>query len=190
MKYYEVVLFTASLPSYANSIMRVLDPKGEMPRMYRQNCNLIRPSYYIKDLRRVGRPMNKLFIVDNSPLAYLLHPDNAMPIENYYDSKTDKHLFKYTEILKFMALSKIPPEEFLSKIVVREGTMKLDYDKYQKFRKHIEMSKLSKRQRALNDAYVIDIPSNKGHRRRASDGMAEVGAHSILEDAGLMPRKS
>ncbi len=33
---------------------------------------------YIKDLSRLGRDIRKVIIIDNSPLSYLFHQDNAV----------------------------------------------------------------------------------------------------------------
>lgn len=32
----------------------------------------------MKDLSRLGRDLNKVIIVDNSPASYIFHPDNAV----------------------------------------------------------------------------------------------------------------
>jgi RNA polymerase II subunit A small phosphatase-like protein len=33
---------------------------------------------YIKDLSRLGRDVHKVIIIDNSPVSYIFHQDNAV----------------------------------------------------------------------------------------------------------------
>ena len=69
-KYYEVVIFTASLSKYANPLMDILDPKRVAPqRLFREHCTYFKDQY-VKDLSRVGRPMDSVMIIDNSPNSY------------------------------------------------------------------------------------------------------------------------
>lgn len=70
-KYYELVIFTASLSKYADPLVNILDPKGLCSyRLFREHCTYYNNSY-VKDLQRVGRPMEDIIILDNSPIAYL-----------------------------------------------------------------------------------------------------------------------
>jgi RNA polymerase II subunit A small phosphatase-like protein len=45
---------------------------------------------YVKDMTRLGRAMTDIIIVDNSPVAYMLQPENAMPIVSWYDDPSDR----------------------------------------------------------------------------------------------------
>ena len=36
--------------------------------------------------------MRKVIIVDNSPMSYLLQPENAIPISSWFDAPTDQQL--------------------------------------------------------------------------------------------------
>lgn len=46
-------------------------------RLFRESCVYYRGNY-IKDLNRLGRDLQKIVIVDNSPASYIFHPDNAV----------------------------------------------------------------------------------------------------------------
>ncbi len=37
---------------------------------------------YVKDLERLGRPMDRVLIVDNSPYV-CIHPDNAIVVDDF-----------------------------------------------------------------------------------------------------------
>jgi len=102
-KWYEVVIFTASLSLYANPVCDRLDPNNEMPyRLYREHCVLI-GGCYVKDLSKLGRPAEKTIIIDNSALSYCLQPEQAIPISNFVSDQHDREL---DEILKVLQKAK------------------------------------------------------------------------------------
>ena len=92
-RHFEVAVFTASIGPYANQVLDHLDPHGEYVhhRLYREHCTEIDGSY-VKDLSRRGRPIHRVAIVDNSPTAYAMHPQNAIPITSWFDDQTDREL--------------------------------------------------------------------------------------------------
>lgn len=91
---FEVVVFTASLALYANPVMDVLDPSRHVKlRLYREHCVLV-GGCYVKDMRKLGRDLKRVFILDNSPLSYALQPENAIPISSWYDDENDRELEK------------------------------------------------------------------------------------------------
>lgn len=63
-KWYKIVVFTASLSTYANAILDYLDPNNEVfeGRYYRNHCYITKDRVYIKDLRIFLDPDN-----DNQP---------------------------------------------------------------------------------------------------------------------------
>ncbi len=69
-KYFEVVIFTASLSKYADPLMDILDEAGVAPqRLFREHCTY-HNGVFVKDMSRMGRPMSDIIIVDNSPQSY------------------------------------------------------------------------------------------------------------------------
>lgn len=71
-KYYELVIFTASLSKYADPLMDILDPQRLCTgRLYRDHCNLI-DRVYMKDMAQVGRRIEDVILIDNSPNSYRL----------------------------------------------------------------------------------------------------------------------
>ena len=71
-KDWELIVFTASAPEYANKIISAIDPKDEFFsfRLYRENCYLTDKGIYIKDLRILDRPMERMVLVDNAAYSY------------------------------------------------------------------------------------------------------------------------
>ena len=102
-KYYELVIFTASLSNYASPLLDILDKEENIKyRLYRENCTFMN-GVYIKDLKRLNRNLKDLVIVDNSPLAYAFNIENGLPIKTWYEDKNDIELFKISGILEFLA---------------------------------------------------------------------------------------
>lgn len=63
---------------YADPVSDLLDKWGAFrSRLFRESCVFHRGNY-VKDLSRLGRDLNKVIIVDNSPASYIFHPDNAV----------------------------------------------------------------------------------------------------------------
>ena len=100
---YEIVIFTASLSKYADPLLDIIDKSGFCQyRLFREHCTLINTSF-VKDLKRLGRDLKDVIIVDNSPISYALHPENGLPIQSWYDDKSDRVLYTITPILEFLA---------------------------------------------------------------------------------------
>jgi RNA polymerase II subunit A small phosphatase-like protein len=102
-KHYEVVVFTASLSKYADPLVDILDPEKICSyKLFREHCTWM-SNAYVKDMTRLGRPMTDIIIVDNSPVAYMLQPENAMPIISWYDDPSDRQLTRIASILERLA---------------------------------------------------------------------------------------
>ena len=100
---YEIVIFTASLSKYADPLLDIIDKPGHCQyRLFREHCTLINTSF-VKDLKRLGRDLKDIIIVDNSPISYALHPENGLPIQSWYDDTNDRELYNITPILEFLA---------------------------------------------------------------------------------------
>uniref|UniRef100_H3CTZ4 protein-serine/threonine phosphatase n=2 Tax=Tetraodon nigroviridis TaxID=99883 RepID=H3CTZ4_TETNG len=89
---FECVLFTASLSKYADPVSDMLDKWGAFrKRLFRESC-VFHQGNYVKDLSRLGRDLNKVIIIDNSPVSYIFHPENAVPVVSWFDDKSDTEL--------------------------------------------------------------------------------------------------
>ncbi|KAF3936461.1 hypothetical protein ABW19_dt0206930 [Dactylella cylindrospora] len=100
-KWYNVVIFTASVQEYADPVIDWLDQEHKFfrARYYRQHCTF-RDGVYIKDLSVVEPDLSKVMIVDNSPTSYIFHKDNAIPIEGWISDPSDHHLLHLIPILQ------------------------------------------------------------------------------------------
>lgn len=89
---YECILFTASLAKYADPVADLLDQWGVFrARLFRESCVYYRGNY-VKDLNKLGRDLQQIVIVDNSPASYIFHPDNAVPVASWFDDMNDNEL--------------------------------------------------------------------------------------------------
>ncbi|GAB1606888.1 small phosphatase isoform X2 [Argonauta hians] len=89
---YECVLFTASLAKYADPVADLLDKWDVFrARLFRESCVFHRGNY-VKDLSRLGRELEQVVIVDNSPASYIFHPQNAVPVSSWFDDEEDREL--------------------------------------------------------------------------------------------------
>ncbi|XP_037344318.2 uncharacterized protein LOC119228629 isoform X1 [Pungitius pungitius] len=102
---FECVLFTASLAKYADPVSDLLDKWGAFQsRLFRESC-VFHKGNYVKDLSRLGRDLNKVIIIDNSPASYVFHPQNAVPVASWFDDMSDTELLDLIPF--FERLSKV-----------------------------------------------------------------------------------
>uniref|UniRef100_A0A4W5LJL1 CTD small phosphatase 1 n=1 Tax=Hucho hucho TaxID=62062 RepID=A0A4W5LJL1_9TELE len=90
---------------YADPVSDLLDKWGAFRgRLFRESCVFHRGNY-VKDLSRLGRDLNKVIIIDNSPASYVFHPDNAVPVASWFDDMADTELLDLIPF--FEGLSKV-----------------------------------------------------------------------------------
>eukprot|EP01025_Chloroclados_australasicus_P004351 TRINITY_DN11066_c0_g1_i8.p2 TRINITY_DN11066_c0_g1~~TRINITY_DN11066_c0_g1_i8.p2 ORF type:complete len:191 (-),score=17.22 TRINITY_DN11066_c0_g1_i8:484-1056(-) len=100
---FEVVVFTASLSKYADPLLDLLDEhKMVRWRLFREACVHYQGAY-VKDLAKLGRQLNNILIVDNSPNSYIFQPENAIPILAFIDDMEDRALLELLPILQDLA---------------------------------------------------------------------------------------
>ena len=105
-KFFELVIFTASISKYASPLLDILDKdKNIKYRLYREQCTFIN-GIYIKDLKKCNRSLKDLIIVDNSPIAYTFDSDNGLPIKTWIEDPDDRELMKLVPILEFLSKTK------------------------------------------------------------------------------------
>eukprot|EP00079_Xenopus_tropicalis_P032884 XP_017946655.1 PREDICTED: carboxy-terminal domain RNA polymerase II polypeptide A small phosphatase 2 isoform X2 [Xenopus tropicalis] len=102
---YECVLFTASLAKYADPVTDLLDKSGVFrSRLFREAC-VFHQGCYVKDLSRLGRDLKKTVILDNSPASYIFHPENAVPVQSWFDDMSDTELLSLIPIFEELSYS-------------------------------------------------------------------------------------
>eukprot|EP00831_Metopus_contortus_P028949 TRINITY_DN23919_c0_g1_i2.p1 TRINITY_DN23919_c0_g1~~TRINITY_DN23919_c0_g1_i2.p1 ORF type:complete len:269 (-),score=26.09 TRINITY_DN23919_c0_g1_i2:5-811(-) len=120
---YELVIFTASMPAYANPLLDKLDPhKFISHRLFRQHC-CIKSGGYVKDLSLINRSLSNTLIIDNSPNAYSLQRANALPIETWLNDPRDRQLFDLLPVLELLATAPGDVRTYVKKLIKSETPM-------------------------------------------------------------------
>lgn len=110
-KWYNLIIFTASMKEYADPVIDWLENSFSgrfAQRMYRSNCIMRDGVGYIKDLGNIKDPDSKdltvpltdVIIIDNSPISYAMHVDNAIQVEGWISDPTDTELLNLLPFLE------------------------------------------------------------------------------------------
>jgi Dullard-like phosphatase family protein len=104
-KYYEIIVFTAATQDYADLLIDAIEENKIYfdYRLYRQHAVII-DNDFVKDLNRLGRPIDKIIIVDNMPQNFRLQKDNGINIRAFWgEDPYDTALIELTPILENIA---------------------------------------------------------------------------------------
>ena len=114
---YELILFTGSSEKYTNSIVEVLERNKKyfdfiFCRQYLVKCG----DCYIKDLSKIGRPLDSTIIIDNNPVNFKLHKENGIFIKSFWgDNIKDTALNDLIPILTNIVKDKKDVRDGISK---------------------------------------------------------------------------
>eukprot|EP01027_Heterolobosea_sp_BB2_P016161 GEZU01023036.1.p1 GENE.GEZU01023036.1~~GEZU01023036.1.p1 ORF type:complete len:295 (-),score=50.97 GEZU01023036.1:306-1190(-) len=99
--WYDVVIFTASLDSYANPVINRIDKQKKITaRYFRETCVQVEEQF-VKDLSKICDDLSQCIIIDNSAVSYAFHPENAIPIKTWMaDDPNDKELLNLLPLLE------------------------------------------------------------------------------------------
>ena len=84
-KYFEIILFSLYTKKIADYISNIIEQKEKYFdfKFYVQHSTIIQ-NEFIKELKRIGRPMDKIIIIDNFPQNYKMNKKNAINIKSYW----------------------------------------------------------------------------------------------------------
>ena len=106
-KHFEVFVFTASHPCYANVVLDHLDPTKELihQRFFRDSCVSV-GGVFIKDLRIfANRNLKDIVIVDNATHSFAYQLDNGIPIVSWNDDTYDRELCCLMDYAKALVIA-------------------------------------------------------------------------------------
>lgn len=106
---FEIVIFTASHSSYANTVIDYLDPQKNIikQRLFREHCMVTEQGIFIKDLRIFGdRKLENIILVDNALYSFAYQIENGVPIIPFYDNKQDKELLSLKIYLQGLSFAR------------------------------------------------------------------------------------
>lgn len=98
----EIILWTASVEVVGKPVVKILDPLGNIFNqvIYRDFRWYHSMENYTKNLRRLGRDMDRVVIIENSLASVRLNRKNAILVSDYIRGCSDKELHYVGEILK------------------------------------------------------------------------------------------
>ncbi|KAI5020347.1 hypothetical protein ZWY2020_045235 [Hordeum vulgare] len=101
---FELVVFTASISSYANQLINALDPENKLisRRFFRESCVSVDGSYQ-KDLTIIEADLAKVAIVDNTPEVFQQQVNNGIPIKSWSSDTSDISLLELIPFLETIA---------------------------------------------------------------------------------------
>ena len=114
---FELIIFTGSTENYSKSIIGALERKKKyfdfiFCRQYLVKCG----DCYLKDLSKIGRPLDSTIIIDNNPENYKLQKENGIYIKPFWgDNSDDNALYYLIYILNNIANEKLDVRDGLAK---------------------------------------------------------------------------
>ena len=107
-QYYEVVVFTDQLSTYGDPILERLDPARTISyRLYRDATQYTRGEH-ARDLAALNRDLSRVVFVGANPGAWLLQPENALPVKAWGLEKDDTVLLDLMPFLESMVRRNVP----------------------------------------------------------------------------------
>ncbi|KAK9314334.1 HAD-like domain-containing protein [Lipomyces starkeyi] len=104
---YEIVVFTASVSKYGDPLLDQLDVHNVVHhRLFRESC-YNHQGNYVKDLSQLGRPLEDIIILDNSPASYIFHPQHAVPVSSWFSDAHDNELLDLVPFLEDLASNRV-----------------------------------------------------------------------------------
>ncbi len=100
-QYYELILFTSATQDYADSIINAIEYENKYfdHIFYRQHTIII-GNDFVKDLTRIGRPLDSTIIIDNMPQNFRLQKENGITIKPFWgQDSNDTALYDLIPIL-------------------------------------------------------------------------------------------
>ncbi|QRV90800.1 NLI interacting factor-like phosphatase [Ceratobasidium sp. AG-Ba] len=99
--WYTLVIFTASMPEYADPVIDWLDAGRGMfsRRFFRESCTQLPSGQYTKDLTIIEQDLSRICLIDNSPASYSINAANGIPIEGWISDPGDEALLDLLPVL-------------------------------------------------------------------------------------------
>ena len=95
---YEIVVFTAAEPDYANSVIDILDPGRRIIAkvLTRNSCITTKEGYLVKDLRIFSdRKLSEMLIIDDTIVSFAFQLENGIPIMPFEGKNSEDEELRY-----------------------------------------------------------------------------------------------
>lgn len=115
----EVIVWTAGERSYAKGVVREINTEGIIRHLVYRDDAWFNEEDYTKDLRQLGRDMDHVLIVENTPDCVRENPANGIIVSDYEGKsdgtpRKDATLLKLRDVIRAMAASGEPVPKFLA----------------------------------------------------------------------------
>lgn len=161
-QHFELIVFTASHPNYADKAIDLLDPNKTIfsKRLFRENCVKTKEGIYIKDLRILNRDPKSVLIVDNAIVSFAFQLDNGVPIIPFYDDKEDNLLLKMKDFL--ISLKDVEDVRKIIKNTFRlQELYTLDVNKFLKYYYTLDEESDNNREEENDFTYIGSVINKK-----------------------------
>ena len=104
-KIYELIVFTTATQEYADLLIDAIEEDKIYfdHRLYREHAIIV-DNDFVKDLTRIGRPLDKIIIIDDMPQNFKLQKENGIIIRPFWgEDNNDSVLYNLVPILKSIA---------------------------------------------------------------------------------------
>lgn len=109
-QYYELVIYTSQLPTYADPILDRLDPQRLVQyRLYRDSTRYVNGKH-VRDLSKLNRDLKQVLLITADPDAYSLQPENAVKLPKWTTSNgaDDTTLLDLLPFLEAIVRTNVP----------------------------------------------------------------------------------
>ena len=115
-EYYEIILFTEASEAYTELIMEAFNKKKYFDYKFFRQHTIIIGQDFVKDLQRIGRPLDKIIIIDNLAQNFRMQKANGINIKPFFgEDQKDQALIYLIPILINIAKDNIDTRNGLIK---------------------------------------------------------------------------
>ena len=103
-------MFSSSSKEITNRITDYLEKEGELFtfRLYRDSCYMTDNSLFVKDLRIINRPLDRMLLIDDCTYSFGFQLDSGIPIVPFTGSKDDSELIILSQYIDYVFSQKDP----------------------------------------------------------------------------------
>ncbi|KDD72284.1 NLI interacting factor-like phosphatase, partial [Helicosporidium sp. ATCC 50920] len=107
-QYYELVIYTSQLPTYADPILDRLDPQRLVQyRLYRDSTQYV-GGRHVRDLSKLNRDPRQVLLLTSDAHAYALQPDSAIKLQPWKLQAQDTTLLDLIPFLEAIVRTAVP----------------------------------------------------------------------------------
>ena len=100
----ELVVFSSGSDGYVRELAQLLDTDGTLFEgrvLSRTHCTVMDVAY-VKDLQRLGRPLERVVLVDDNLASCIMQPDNAVPLTPFLGDPEDRALSDLLPLVRLL----------------------------------------------------------------------------------------